>query len=81
MNNDLVKTIGFPSGRSQITTQHQSRIVSSFQRSMIESQNVSPLIITPKPHNVTHTSNNDIVSSKAKVCIYLKFCFVYKKKN
>lgn len=75
MKSDLVKTIGFSSGIPQITTQQQSRIVaSSLQRSMMESQNVSPLIITPKPHGI-HTSN-DIVSSKAKVRTYRKFCFV-----
>lgn len=49
-----------------MSTQHQSRIVtSSLQHSIMESQNVSPLIITPTPH-VIHT-NNDVVPAKVNV--------------
>lgn len=51
-----------------MSTQHQSRIVtSSLQHSIMESQNVSPLIITPTPH-VIHT-NNDVVPAKVNVVI------------
>lgn len=68
----IIKTIGFAPARSQIIPQQQSRIVtSSLQRSIVESQNVSPLIITPTPH-VTHTSN-DVVPAKVSfmlVCLF-----------
>lgn len=61
----LIKTIGFSPARSQ----QQSRIVtSSLQRSIMESQNVSPLIITPTPH-VIHTTN-EIVPAKVSLCQY-----------
>uniref|UniRef100_A0A2S2R274 Histone deacetylase complex subunit n=1 Tax=Sipha flava TaxID=143950 RepID=A0A2S2R274_9HEMI len=59
-SDSLIKTIGFSPSRSLITSQPQSRIVtSSLQRSIMESQNVSPLIITPTPH-VIHTSNEAV---------------------
>ncbi|VVC27299.1 Hypothetical protein CINCED_3A013632 [Cinara cedri] len=59
---NLIKTIGFSPARSQLTSaQPQNHIVtSSIQRSIMESQNISPLIITPKP---IHT-NNEIVPAK-----------------
>jgi hypothetical protein len=66
-SDSLIKTIGFSPSRSLITSQPQSRIVtSSLQRSIMESQNVSPLIITPTPH-VIHTSNEAV---PAKVYLY-----------
>ncbi|XP_060856358.1 uncharacterized protein LOC132934096 isoform X2 [Metopolophium dirhodum] len=59
----LIKTIGFAPARSQMTAQAQSRIVTtSLQRSIMESQNVSPLIITPSSH-VIHSAN-EIVPAK-----------------
>jgi len=69
MNNDaLIKTIGFAPARSQMTAQAQSRIVTtSLQRSIMESQNVSPLIITPSSH-VIHSANEIV---PAKVCFLL----------
>lgn len=62
----LIKTIGFVPTRSQMSSQPQSRIVtSSLHRSIVESQHVpSPLIITPMPH-VIHT-NNDVVPAKVR---------------
>lgn len=57
----LIKTIGFPSSRSHMTAQSQSRIVTSSLQLSMESQNVSPLIITPTP--LIHSSN-DLVSAK-----------------
>lgn len=69
-SDSLIKTIGFSPARSQMTPLHQSRIVtSSLQRSIIESQNVSPLIITPTPH-VIHT-NNDIVPAKVSCVLVI----------
>uniref|UniRef100_A0A2H8TIU5 Histone deacetylase complex subunit SAP130 n=1 Tax=Melanaphis sacchari TaxID=742174 RepID=A0A2H8TIU5_9HEMI len=59
----LIKTIGFAPARSQMTAQAQNRIVTtSMQRSIMESQNVSPLIITPTSH-VIHSSN-EVVPAK-----------------
>ncbi|XP_060843858.1 uncharacterized protein LOC132923888 isoform X2 [Rhopalosiphum padi] len=56
----LIKTIGFAPARSQMTAQAQNRIVTtSLQRSIMESQNVSPLIITPTSH-VIHSSNDNV---------------------
>lgn len=64
----LIKTIGFAPARSQMTAQAQSRIVtSSFQCSISESQNVSPLIITPSSHVINPA--NEIVP--AKVCFFI----------
>jgi len=64
----LIKTIGFAPARSQMTAQAQNRIVSTpLQRSIMESQNVSPLIITPTSH-VIHSSNEIV---PAKVCFLL----------
>jgi len=61
----LIKTIGFAPARSQTTAQAQSRIVTTpLQRSIMESQNVSPLIITPSSH-VIHSANEIV---PAKVC-------------
>lgn len=79
----LIKTIGFAPARSQMTAQAQSRIVTtSLQRSIMESQNVSPLIITPSSH-VIHSANEIV---PAKVCFlliqnYNKSCkLIYFKK-
>jgi len=63
-NEAVIKTIGFSPARSQMINQQQSRIVttSSLQRSIMDSHNVSPLIITPTPHVIN--TNNDVVPAK-----------------
>lgn len=61
-SDSLIKTIGFAHSRSQLVSKHQTIVKSSLKRTIMESQNVSPLIITPHIHNT-----NEIVP--AKVCV------------
>lgn len=62
MNSDsIIKTIGIAHSRSQLVTKHQTIVKSSIQRSIMESQNVSPLIIRPHLHNT-----NEIVPAKVR---------------
>lgn len=58
-SDSLIKTIGLAHPRSQLVTKHQTIVKSTLHRSIMESQNVSPLIISPHIHNT-----NDMVPAK-----------------
>jgi len=63
-SDSLIKTIGLAHPRSQLVTKHQTIVKSTLHRSIMESQNVSPLIITPHIHNT-----NDMVPAKVSVVL------------